>query len=145
MKTLVYVLLTSYAIIACKPATDKSIAAYKDEIIKTEKEFEAAAKTEGLASAFSRYADETAVISRGGRLIKGKDSIRVFYEKTSGDVHLTWTPDFVDVSESGDMGYTHGRYLYEATDSTGKPVQSRGIFHTVWKRQSDGSWRFVWD
>ena len=134
----------SALLMTCSPSA-KDTADYKAQIIKTEKEFEAAAKSEGLASAFSRYADETAVISRGGRLVKGKDSIRMFYEKTPAGVHLSWTPDFVDVAASGDIGYTHGKYLYEVTDSLGKPIQSRGIFHTVWKRQSDGSWRFVWD
>ena len=144
MKKLAYVLLTGYAITACKPDTNKGISVYKEEIIKTEKEFEAAAKAEGLASAFSRFADSTAVINRGG-LVKGKDSIKWFYEKSRSGVHLTWSPDFVDVAASGDLGYTYGHYLYEATDSTGRPIQSRGIFHTVWKRQKDGSWRFVWD
>jgi len=144
MKRFTFILLSAYFIIACKPDTDKDIAAYKEEIVKTEKEFEAAAKEEGLASAFSRFADSTGVISRG-ELVKGKDSIRLFYEKSRSDVHLTWSPDFVDVAASGDLGYTYGHYLYEATDSTGKPIQSRGIFHTVWKRQKDGSWRFVWD
>ena len=144
MKKLSYALLTSFALIACTLDTGKDIAVYKEEIVKTEKEFEAAAKAEGLASAFSRFADSTAVISRGG-LVKGKDSIRLFYEKSRADVHLSWSPDFVDVAASGDLGYTYGHYIYEATDSTGNPIQSRGIFHTVWKRQKDGSWRFVWD
>jgi len=142
MRKVIFVFVSGLVIMCSSP--DKDIAGYKAQIMKTENEFEAAAEKEGLASAFSRFADETAVISRG-RLITGKDSIRVFYEKSHSGIHLTWTPDFVDVAASGDIGYTYGRYLYEATDSTGKPVQSRGIFHTVWKRQPDGSWRFVWD
>ena len=24
-------------------------------------------------------------------------------------------------------------------------VEYKGIFHTVWKRQSDNSWKYVWD
>ena len=30
-------------------------------------------------------------------------------------------------------------------DSTGKTNENRGAFHTVWKKQKDGSWRYVWD
>lgn len=36
-------------------------------------------------------------------------------------------------------------YTYSVTDSTGETKSSSGIFHTVWKRQADGTWKFVWD
>ena len=134
-----------YALLmACVP-TEQELAEYTAQIAKTEKEFEAVANAEGLASAFSHYADETAVISRGGKLVRGKDSIRLFYEHTPPGAHLSWTPDVIEVSKSGDLGYTYGRYVYEAVDSTGESIRSEGIFHTVWKRQADGMWRFVWD
>jgi ketosteroid isomerase-like protein len=49
------------------------------------------------------------------------------------------------VSACGDLGYTWGSYTFTATDSLGATHRSEGIFHTVWKRQPDGSWKFVWD
>ena len=61
------------------------------------------------------------------------------------DENLSWKPDFVDVSASGDLGYTYGHFTYSYTDSTGTIMESSGVFHTVWKRQADGSWLFVWD
>ncbi len=30
-------------------------------------------------------------------------------------------------------------------DSIGNDIDNKGVFHTVWKRQADGEWRFVWD
>ena len=57
----------------------------------------------------------------------------------------SWKPDFVDVSSSGDLGYTYGQYTFIRLDSIGNETASQGIFHTVWKRQSDGNWRFVYD
>jgi ketosteroid isomerase-like protein len=60
-------------------------------------------------------------------------------------VSLKWTPDFIDVAASCDLGYTYGKYTFAVTDSTGKVNESRGYFHTVWKKQKDGNWRFVWD
>jgi ketosteroid isomerase-like protein len=56
---------------------------------------------------------------------------------------LTWSPDFIDVSASGDMAYTYGKYNYTTTDSLGNVSEIEGIFHTVWKRQADGNWKFV--
>ena len=56
---------------------------------------------------------------------------------------LTWEPDFADVAKSGDLGYTWGRYTYTSFDSTESP--SCGFYVTIWKKQLDGSWRFVFD
>ncbi|MFC2138829.1 YybH family protein, partial [Bacteroidota bacterium] len=60
-------------------------------------------------------------------------------------VKLEWKPDYIDVSTSGDLGYTFGKFTFSAKDTTGKLIESEGIFHTVWKRQEDGSWKYVWD
>ena len=30
-------------------------------------------------------------------------------------------------------------------NALGNENSMEGIFHTVWKRQEDGSWKFVWD
>jgi ketosteroid isomerase-like protein len=88
------------------------------------------------------------VISRGGKLIKGKAAIADFCGKNlpvKEKVTLTWEPEFVDVSSSGDMAFTYGTFRHSVVDSAGKCASSTGIFHTVWKRQRDGSWKFVWD
>jgi ketosteroid isomerase-like protein len=53
---------------------------------------------------------------------------------------VKWSPDFIDVSSSGDLGYTYGKYVWESKDSTGKTTASKGIFHTVWEKQKDGNW-----
>jgi len=119
----------------------------KKEIIKTEKEFEIAAKNMGIAEAFYFYADSNAVIKRGENvLIKGKENIKLYYSKPYFlNASVVWTPDFVDVSERGDLAYTYGKYVWQAQDSTCVIHEETGIFHTVWKKQKDGSWKYVWD
>jgi ketosteroid isomerase-like protein len=119
---------------------------YKNEILETEKAFAALAKNEGLQKAFLTYADEEAVLNRNNKIIKGKAAIKQYFEKqTLQDVKLDWLPDFIDVSESGDLGYTYGKYTFEAKDTSGQTITDEGIFHTVWKKQVDGKWLFVWD
>lgn len=132
---------------ACTPGVNKSrVEMAKTEIVQTERDFEVMAKEKGLSGAFSYYADSTAVMSRGSYLIHGKDSIRLFYLAPGfNGVKLAWKPDFVDVSADSNLGYTYGRYTFSSLDSTGKSSVSTGIFHTVWKRQANGQWRFVWD
>ena len=120
---------------------------WKNEIRSAENSFAEMAASEGMEKAFVTYAAPDAVLMRNNLLIKGVDQIQQFFanQKSHGNSTLTWSPDFVDVSNSGDLGYTYGNYKYQGIDSAGQIFESNGIFHTVWKRQSDGSWRFVWD
>lgn len=142
-------LLTCCILNACNTISDvDSIAIWKKEIVNTENEFAKMAQEEGISKAFLSYAAKDAVLMRNNNLIIGKDAIKEHLNAggtNSGQVSLTWKPDFVDVSESGDLGYTYGKYNYMAIDSLGKKTTANGVFHTVWKRQEDGKWRFVWD
>jgi ketosteroid isomerase-like protein len=145
-KTLISVLVIT-TLLGCNSNNSNNQNDLKQEIIKVEKEFEAAVKNKGIAKAFYDFADPNAVIKRkNDTLIKGNENIRNYYNNINlKDVNLTWTPDFVSVSEDGTLGYTYGKYLWESKDADGKTVESRGVFHTVWKKQSDGTWKYVWD
>lgn len=117
------------------------------EIAQAEKDFEKMAAEKGIAEAFWYYADSNAVIKRGNdSLILGKENIKKFYSaefyKTAS---VKWSPDFIDVAENGDMGYTFGKYIWQSKDSSGKTNEFKGVFHTVWKRQKDGTWKYTWD
>jgi ketosteroid isomerase-like protein len=137
--------LFAIVLTACSTGTGKVMTEkYKVEILQTEADFARMAENHGVAAAFYFYADENAVINRGDSLIQGKEAIKSFYEShlKPGTV-LQWTPEFVEVS--GDLGYTFGKYTHMVPDSAGNIIKSSGIFHTVWRRQEDGTWRFVWD
>jgi ketosteroid isomerase-like protein len=123
-----------------------SAEAYRQEIRQTERDFEKMAADSGLATAFSYFVADSGVVNARDSLFIGREAVRRFYQGWAGDdMKLRWSPDFVDVSASGDLGYTYGKYIFSYRDSVGRVVQSTGIFHTVWKRQHDGTWRFVWD
>lgn len=125
-----------------------SIEKWKQEVIQAEHDFARMAADSGIQAAFLKFAAYNAVLMRGNKLVIGRDEIISFFAKQPIDdssVSLAWEPDFVEVSGSGDLAYTYGKYIYTYTDSGGEKQESTGIFHTVWKRQPDGSWRFVWD
>ena len=119
----------------------------KQEIAKAEKDFEKMAAEKGVPEAFAFYADENATIRReNDTLVTGRENIRKYYEQPSRkNAKVSWTADHIDASSSGDMGYTYGKYSWQSTDSTGKTNEFKGIFSTVWKKQGDGSWKYVWD
>jgi len=49
------------------------------------------------------------------------------------------------VAFSGDLGYTFGRYQRTVIDSLNNESSRYGTYVSVWKKQEDGSWKFVID
>ncbi|HEX2394446.1 MAG TPA: nuclear transport factor 2 family protein [Bacteroidales bacterium] len=134
-------------VISCN-RSEKMKNKWKAEIVQTEKDFAYMAAHEGISVAFAVYAADDVVLLRNDSLIKGRDALIRFYnsrESTNDSISLTWEPDFAEVSASGDLGYTFGKYTYSITDTAGNTRSHEGIFHTVWKRQKNGEWKFVWD
>lgn len=148
-KYLILIVHIPILIISCNTnMKENSVEKWKSEIIQTEKEFADMAKKEGISKAFLNYAADDVVLLRDNSLILGKEALRESFvnpEESSNTVSLVWEPDFADVALSGDLGYTYGKYTYTVKDSIGNRRKSEGIFHTVWKRQQNGKWKFVWD
>jgi ketosteroid isomerase-like protein len=143
MKQLVFcalIFLTS-----CNKPASNDIEKTKSEVLATEIAFEKMVKEQGIGAGFAFFADSDAVINRHNFLLKGKDEISKHYHAINQNVKLEWKADFVDVATSCDLAYTYGHYTFSQPDSTGQWVTSTGFFHTVWKKQSDGSWKYVWD
>lgn len=145
MKKIFFYTVLIIVLISCKPSTsDQVIEQWKQEIRETEEQFAKMVKEEGIHNAFVYFAAEDAVVMRNDIIYKGQNAIDTLY-KNSHSKSLTWSPDFIDVSSSGDLAYTYGTYKYTYKDSTETENVNTGIFHTVWKRQADGNWKFVWD
>jgi len=134
-----FIILTS-----CNTNSKDLSEQWKQEIRESEANFAALLNEKGLHDAFVAYAAEDATIMRNNKVISGKKAIDEHYKNVDTKT-LTWSPDFVDVSKSGDLGYTYGTFQFTYKDSIGEEHVDTGIFHTVWKRQKDGSWKYVWD
>lgn len=132
---------------ACtKDNQEAKIKTWKAEVVSAEEAFASMAAEQGVETAFVAFADENAVMNRNENIIKGLPAIKDYFANNSySGVKLEWKPDFVEVASSGDLAYTYGHYTFSVVDSTGITNSSQGIFHTVWKKQTDGSWKFVWD
>ena len=59
--------------------------------------------------------------------------------------HLTWTPDHIDVAQSGDLAYSYGTFEFRSMDKDRKPASEHGKYATIWKKQNDGRWKVVLD
>ncbi|HMI06021.1 MAG TPA: DUF4440 domain-containing protein [Flavobacterium sp.] len=124
----------------------KSETELQAEVRKAESDFNKLASEKGITAAFYAFADENATIKRRrDTLISGRENIRKYFLKQPANATVTWSPDFIEVSKDGTLAYTYGKYVWTEKDDQGKTTTATGIFHTVWKRQKDGSWKYVWD
>jgi ketosteroid isomerase-like protein len=130
--------------IGCGDKVDKQKAA--DEIIQTDRDFSRLSVEKGIAFAFDHYmADSATILSDGSLPITGRKAINEVFAQYPPGAGLVWEPDFVDVAASGDLGYTIGHWEYSIEDSLGERRSAKGRYVTIWKKQVDGSWKYVFD
>jgi ketosteroid isomerase-like protein len=139
---MLFVFITiSICIISCQKNASKTETGI---LIKTDRDFSSMSEKEGMFKAFLSYIAEDGVILRDNSYpSKGKTSLKAYYEgKSDTSILLTWEPLFESISGSNDLGYTYGIYTSKLK-TTGNI--SKGTYITIWRKQSDGSWKFVLD
>lgn len=120
--------------------------AVKEALKRTDVEFSDFSKSKGMKEAFLSYADKNGVLLRPNMMpVVGYDNIKKFLEEGNTEFTLTWTPLFADVSSSLDLGYTYGTYELTFKDEAGLSQLRKGTYISIWKKQADGSWKFVLD
>lgn len=101
-----------------------------------------------IEKALGFYADDAIVMSPNMPAIIGKENLRAYMKALFADPAITcqYQIDKVDVAQSGDLGYTQGASTCKMTDpKSGKPIDDRGKWLSVRRKQADGSWRIVQD
>ncbi|MDX1577531.1 MAG: nuclear transport factor 2 family protein [Gemmatimonadota bacterium] len=90
--------------------------------------------------AFRSFLSRETVFFSGDAPIRGADAVADawarFYE--GEDPPFSWHPDLVEVLESGTLALSSG----PVRDPNGAVV---GRFNSVWRLESDGEWRVVFD
>jgi ketosteroid isomerase-like protein len=114
-------------------------------ILQADRDFARMASDSGISIAFVYFAaDSATMLRRGSTPIVGRKAIRALFADEAGTT-LKWDPYYGDIAASGDLGFTLGKSQYIYKDSTGAEKISYGYYVTIWKKQSDGSWKYVLD
>jgi len=146
--------LALLAPLALSAAPDSSAAAaakadrekVKKEVAAMEDAFCAMAQEKGLLAAFSYFAaPDVAFVDTDPRKFRGLEAVRERMGPDQPGVKLTWSAYFTDASDDGTLGYNYGRYESRRTGADGQEIVRGGWFLTIWKRQPDGTWRYVMD
>ncbi|NBW10934.1 MAG: DUF4440 domain-containing protein [Caulobacteraceae bacterium] len=122
------------AVAIAAPAFEQ--AADPAPVVAAERAFAAETARVGINRGFTHWSVDNAVVFDEGRA----STVRQTYpdrERPADEPNLNWWPNFAGIARSGDLGFTTG----------GVEVGGRrtGHYFTVWKRQADGAWKWVYD
>lgn len=137
MKKLLFIFtLVFIAVLNVEAQNDSAL----NEVVATEKAFAAMAAEKGTNSAFVEYAAPDGLVFTQKPVIA-----RDFYGKRPPSASLlAWAPNFAGIASTGELGFTTGNWSFHPKGKTDAPV-AFGEFATIWKRQSDGKYRFAVD
>lgn len=123
----------------------KPLAEATDQVRAADSSFSDLAYRMGTGFAFSNTVADNGVVFGTPQFVVGPDAVRAFFAAQGTSSSLTWRPVYASVADSRDLGFTIGEYIATGRGPSGAAVQRFGKYLTVWKRQRDGTWKFVVD
>ncbi|WP_338761416.1 nuclear transport factor 2 family protein [Massilia sp. METH4] len=109
------------------------------QVTDTEKAFADTMARRDFA-AFGRFLDDETVFYTGPAPLRGKAAVAAFWQRyyQGAKAPFSWTPDRVDVLQSGTLAHSSG----PVHDPEGKLI---GRFNSVWRLSAPGQWKIVFD
>jgi ketosteroid isomerase-like protein len=91
-------------------------------------------------AAFVAFVSPEAVFFNGNTPLRGRDAVEEAWSGFfDGDqAPFSWSPDVVQVLESGELALSSGPVLNPAGEVVGR-------FNSIWRKDPDGVWRVVFD
>lgn len=116
-----------------------------ERLMQISREWSKSAATDNVEKTLSYWADDAVMMSSGQPPLKGKKAIREMVEGTSKipGFKISWEPLSVSVSKSGDMAYMIEKNQITMNDTLGNPITKFGTGVTIWRKESDGTWKNI--
>ncbi|HET9713267.1 MAG TPA: nuclear transport factor 2 family protein [Pyrinomonadaceae bacterium] len=116
------------------------------EMVQTEQSFSRMAAEKNTRDAFLAFIADDGLLFRPGA-VNGKKWMLEHPTPPPPDNKrplLAWQPSFAGMAAAGDLGFTTGPWEAKQDVNDTKP-SGYGHFVTLWKKQPDGTWKFVVD
>jgi len=134
--------VTDSTIVAPRPVAPSALVrghADPGELMHADSAFAALSVQQGAKTAFLAFAADDAISFGGGAQIsEGREAIGAGFDAFPSGAVLEWWPVAAAIAESGDLGCTVGEAKIASLNHYSK-------YLTIWRRQRDGSWKFVAD
>lgn len=129
-------LLFALALTACASAPPRADLPNADAVIAAERAFAADGAARGWVAAFRSYAAADAQMLSPDPINAQEQLAQI---EGDGSTALDWRPAYAGMSRSGDFGFTTGPFQMRGREGI------IGHYFTVWRRQPDGSWKWIFD
>jgi len=114
----------------------------QNEIAKVNQKFVESFNNDDFSGVGSVYTDDGKVIPPGFDAIEGKNAVAEFWKGGKQQLGIkTVTLKTVEVQSAGDIAYELGKYTLTGENG---PLDY-GKYVVVWKKDSDGEWKWHWD
>lgn len=137
----IFLLIISISFVSAQKT--KSLPKSKDalqKLVATEQAFAKAAETKGTKAAFLEFFSDDGITFN-----PTETNGKAFWEnRPESPAWLDWSPAWADVSSDGNFGYTTGGWRFHPKGKTGE-VGAFGEYLTIWKKQSDGTFKAILD
>jgi ketosteroid isomerase-like protein len=105
-------------------------------VVAAERAFAADTYALGVKLGFLKHASPRAIVIQP-QPVNAHESLQGAPDGNPDDPRLEWWPVWAGISKSGDLGFTTGPYAFAG--------KRRGHYFTVWKKQMDGEWKWLFD
>jgi ketosteroid isomerase-like protein len=127
---------------AAVPGSNPGLArgdAARDEVVATERAFAKTMADRDL-NAFSRFLSEETVFFSGPQPLHGRQAVIAWWSRfySQPTAPFSWEPQQVEVLASGTLALSSG----PVRDPQGKLI---GCFNSIWRQESPGQWKIVFD
>jgi ketosteroid isomerase-like protein len=136
--------LLSIAFVVAAAAADTT-SAIERTIRDLDDQWSKAAGAKDVEKTVSYYSEDAVVMPPNAASATTKEAIRALWKDLLTDANISWKTKNVEVAQSGDLAFSSGAYEVTLNDPTGKPVNDRGKYLEVWKKQTNGMWKCVAD
>ena len=141
MRVIASILLLLFAAVIVV-SQDQAVPAALASLTATERAFARTSVEKGFRESFLTFFADDGIFFQPHPM-KAKETLSAQPAKPQ-TFTLNWEPIFGAVSGAGDLGFTTGPYILSDNSPQNSPPQ-HGCFFSVWKVQSDGSWKVVID
>jgi ketosteroid isomerase-like protein len=106
--------------------------------VEAERAFAADALAMGIKGSFLKHSADDAIVLEGTP-VNAHEKLSKAPDPKPGQKgpKLVWWPLWAGMSKSGDLGFTTGPFAVND--------RRAGYYFTVWKKQADGTWKWVFD
>ncbi len=124
-----------------------NLAAADAEVLAADTAGLKAAQAKNVDGATANYASDASWLPPHAPIVQGKEAIRAAWASmlATPGLKIDWQITKLEISPSGEMGYTLYKYDMTIQGPAGQPIHDVGKDMAVWKKESDGKWKMIAD